>query len=364
MTDEPLWKTIGTAYVGPHEENGVKYGGNIVYQQLSIPSPFLPDTKIQYAWDSTCLGLLKTCPRLYQYVILEGWTPHDENIHLRFGIEVHTALQEYDVSRSNGVNHEDSIHDVISALMGRTYNWDVDRASKAGRYKNRETLVSLVVDYLDHFGTNDPAETYIKADGTPAVELSFQFALDWGPAQGIVDHSTFDDGGYQEKVDEQPYLLCGHLDRVVTLNGALLVMDRKTTQSTPGPYYFNQYEPNNQMSLYTLAGKIVLGTPVRGVCIDAMQVLLEEPNCFVRGFTYRTPDQLNEWLVDLGMLLAHNEGYAEQGYYPMNDTACDKFGGCKFRDICSKSPSIRERFLRADFTQLPPEERWNPLKPR
>jgi len=35
-----------------------------------------------------------------------------------------------------------------------------------------------VVDYLDHFGI-DPAETYIKSDGTPAVELSFRFELDW-----------------------------------------------------------------------------------------------------------------------------------------------------------------------------------------
>jgi hypothetical protein len=30
-------------------------------------SPFLPGTKIQFAWDSTSLGMLKTCPRLYQY---------------------------------------------------------------------------------------------------------------------------------------------------------------------------------------------------------------------------------------------------------------------------------------------------------
>jgi len=299
-----------------------------------------------YAWDSTSLGYLKTCPRLYQYIIIDGWSGKEESVHLRFGQEYHTALQQYEVSRANGVKHEDAIHDTIAALMDRTHGWNVDRSTKAGQYKNRDTLCSLVVDYLDHFGPEDPARTYIKADGTAAVELSFRFELD------LVASS------------DQPYLLCGHLDRVVEFNDAILVMDHKTTTTTVGDYYFDQWEPNNQMTLYTLAGGVVLNAPIRGVVISAAQIMLDKPNRFVRGFTYRTPDQLEEWLRDLERLLIVNEGYAESNYWPMNDTACDKFGGCKFRGICSKSPSVRDKFLRADFVQLPEEERWNPLKPR
>ena len=45
----------------------------------------------------------------------------------------------------------------------------------------------------------------------------------------------------------------------------------------------------------------------------------------------------------------------------MNDTACDKYGGCKFRDICSKSPNVREKFIKADFKEQPI---WNPLRTR
>ena len=59
-------------------------------------SPFLPGTNIQYAWDSTSLGMLKTCPRLYQYTMIDGWSAKDENVHLRFGQEYHSALEEYD----------------------------------------------------------------------------------------------------------------------------------------------------------------------------------------------------------------------------------------------------------------------------
>jgi len=324
-------------------------------------SPFLPNTKIQYAWDSTSLGLLKTCPRLYQYTIIEGWSPRNESIHLRFGGEYHAALQDYDIARAQGLAHEAAIHHCIHALMERTADWIVDpTVSKAAQYKNRSSLVGLVVDYLDHYGPDDPAETYILADGRPAVELSFRFELDFGPGHGQ-DEAMYERTGMSFP---QPYLLCGHLDRVVSFNDALMVLDRKTTTTTLSSHWFNQWQPSNQMTLYTLAGRIVLDAPIRGVIIEGAQILLDKPSRFVRGFTYRTQDQLDEWLGDIRVLLSQAEGYATSGHWPMNDTSCDKFGGCRFREICSKSPAVRDKFLAADFNQLPRADRWNPLKSR
>src|SRR5207253_6250737 len=170
-------------------------------------------------------------------------------------------------------------HDTIRALHSRVFNWMPDRSARAGRYKNRETIVGLVVDYLDHFA-DDPASTFILDDGSPAVELSFRYELDWGPS---VDGNwaPIRDGG---PVHSQPYLLCGHLDRVVNYLDGLYVMDRKTSISTLSSYYFDQWTPSNQMTLYTFAGKVILHSPIKGVIIDAAQVLLEKPNAFQRGF--------------------------------------------------------------------------------
>ena len=323
-----------------------------------IASPYLPGTNIQYAWDSTSLGLLKTCPRLYEYTMISGWTSRDESIHLRFGIEYHTALQDYAVARAKDIPHDDAIHDTIRALHGRVWDWTPDRTTRAGKYKNRESIVGLVIDYLDHFA-DDPAETFILDTGEPAVELSFRFELDWGPKV-----SREVPGMTISEESSQPYLLSGHLDRVVNFNDALYVMDRKTSTMTLSTYYFNQWAPSNQMTLYTLAGRTVLDSPIRGVIIDAAQVLLEKPNAFQRGFTYRSDDQLAEWLRDLRYWLRSAEQYAVDGYWPQNDTACDKFGGCKFREVCSKSVGVREQYLAANFDKLEPDQRWNPLKAR
>lgn len=333
-----------------------------------VPSPYLPNTNIRYAWDSTTITAFKTCPRLYYYIHVLGWVPKDESVHLRFGREYHTALEQYDHSRMNGVRHEDAIHDVVRELFIRTDDYNPNPDTKAGRYKSRNNLIGLVIDYLDHFGPDDPAKVHVKPDGTPAVELSFSFELPWGPESQYreVHERDWEAANEDEAHNAQarPYIICGHLDKVVEFNNQLMVLDRKTTTTTLGEYYFKQYEPNNQMSLYTIAGKVVLKSQIRGVIVDAAQILLEEPNRFVRGFTYRTPDQTEEWFTDLRITLAQAEAYAMADYFPMNDTACDKYGGCQFRDVCSKSPQVRKNFLRGGFVQLPEEERWNPLKPR
>jgi len=326
--------------------------------ETEAPSPFLPGTNIQYAWDSTSLGYLKQCPRLYQYIMIEGWVARDENIHLRFGIEYHKALEDYDRLRADGLDHNDALFEVVRETLYRTEGWDPDPDSKAGAVKNRNSLVRTIVWYLDQY-EDDQAKTYIKSDGKPAVELSFRFELDYGPTEWVEAGAEAPAVG----ASTVPYVLCGHLDRVVIFNDELFGTDRKTTSTGLTDYYFNQFEPNNQMSLYALATKVILNAPVKGIIIDAAQLTRTATN-FGRRFTYRTGDQLEEWLRDLRKWLRLAEWYATDGYWPQNDTACDKFGGCRFREICSKSPQVREKFLEANFTKAEEKDRWNPLKPR
>lgn len=313
-----------------------------------VESPFIKGTNCQYAWDSTSIGLFKTCPRLYEYTMVRGYTSKKDNLHLRFGAEFHLALQNYATCKNEGFSHDEAVWEAMFCLQQRLATDPLPEGDeKAMKYKSLDSLRQLVIDYLDYY-ERDPAKTYVMADGKPAQELSFRFELDFGPTAA----------------EGQPYILCGHIDRVVDFNGQLMVLDHKTTTTTLGSYYFNQYEPHNQMSLYTLAGKVVLNTPVKGVIIDGAQILLVAENRFIRGFTYRTQEQLEEWLLSLSFLLGYAEACAEENYWPMNDTACDKFGGCKFREICSKSPQVRDKFLAMGFTELPLEERWNPLQNR
>jgi hypothetical protein len=295
--------------------------------------------------------------------------PKDESIHLRFGSEFHSAIQDYENSRAKGQPFDEAMRYAVWQLLIRIKDWDPDPTLKAFAHKNKDQLVHLVVCYLDEY-RNDPYKTLMLENGLPAVELSFRFQLDFGPTQ---QHNHYYDDGTKMnliedygdlKVGNQPYLLCGHLDRVVTFQDDIYVLDHKTTVATPTDYYFAQYSPNNQMTLYTFAGKVILDTVIAGVIVEAAQVTNESPMKFVRRPTYRSDEVIDEWLDDLEYHLANAESFAQANYWPMNDTACGNYGGCKFREVCSRPAAVRERFLKSDFIQLPPAERWNPLKSR
>jgi hypothetical protein len=143
-------------------------------------SPFLPGTNIQFAWDSTSLGYLKTCPRLYQYQMIDGYQSKSESYHLTFGIHYHKAIEDYHKAIANGAKRMEAYGIAVYNLLVNSFDWKPDTDTPVGKYKNRKTLLSLVVDYLDHI-KDDTAKTYIRENGAAAVELSFRFELDWGP---------------------------------------------------------------------------------------------------------------------------------------------------------------------------------------
>lgn len=338
------------------------------------PSPFLPGTKIQFAWDSTSLGWFKECPRLYQYYMVEGWSPRGERVHLKYGQLYHSGLELYDKLRCQNLSHDEALVQVVKTALENTWEYTEDETGEreTGKpwesdhnTKTRETLIRSLIWYLEQFGAEDPAETVVLANGKPAVELSFKMEMDFGPtAYNSIDGISFEPGALNyadgAKVpNRQPYVLCGHLDRVVSFAGGTYVMDRKTTGSALGSNYFDQYDPDNQMSLYSMAAQVIYSTPVKGVIIDAAQIMVGFTR-YGRGFTYRTPAQTQEWLDDVKHWLRLAEQYATEGHWPMNDKSCHKYGGCTFRKICSKSPEVRQRFLENDFDK----RQWNPLEPR
>lgn len=298
---------------------------------------------LQLAWDSTSLGALKTCPRKYYYEIIQGWRSKKTSIHLTFGIAYHSALELYDKAKALGKDHEAATIEAVRFSMnwGNRTEEGFSEIPQGDTPKSRWALVRSIVWYLDKFGANDPAETIILENGKPAVELSFR--MDTGVAA----------------VTGQDFLLCGHLDRVAKFGDDIFVLDRKTTTSTLSEYYFKQFTPNNQMSLYSFASQVVAKSAVRGVIIDAAQLAVGFTR-FARSFVYKTPGNINEWFNDFIRWLRVAEHYAMNEHWPQNDTACDKFGGCPFREICSADPAVRDMYLKSNF-----EKRiWDPLEAR
>lgn len=295
--------------------------------------------QLQIAWDSTSLGLFKECPRKYYYSVVQGWTGKVDNVHLKFGQLYHAALELYDHRKAEGASHEEAAYAAIrycgEATWANGRPWNSDDSNK-----NRFTLTRTVAWYLHHFA-EDPLETVILANGKPAVEVSFR--MDTG--------FTF--------ITEEDALLCGHLDRIVKLGDDPYILDRKTTKTTIDSSFFEKFNPDNQMTTYTLASTVVLGTMVKGIIIDGAQVAVNFSR-FKRGTTTRHPAELEEWLREFKGYLKMAEHYAETNFWPKNDKSCGNYGGCPFRAICSKAPGMRQEWLSNTYHKRV----WDPLQVR
>lgn len=319
--------------------------------------------KLQTHWDSVSLGALKKCARFYQYSIIEGWQGRGFSLHLQYGILYHRAMEVYAHTILLFPDHEQALritlrdlaeHCQVEKTNPQTGEitqewWDPNEYLNEKQAKdNSKTLPNLfrtVVWYLDEY-KDDPCKTVILADGKPATELSFRYEL-----------------GFNSLLTGEAIFHSGHMDRLVEFGDAYYVMDWKTSKNTinqASSYgYFAQFSPNNQMTGYTLAGRVTLGKPAAGVIINAAQIA-KGFSRFERKFVMRTDDQLAEWAHDVEWWIRQAETYVEADYWPQNDTSCSDYGGCTFRDICNKDPAVREVFLQSDFERRP----WDPLQTR
>ena len=310
--------------------------------------------ELQLGIDSTSLGAFKRCPRAYQLGILEGWRtapaeswPEQWNpaADLQFGLWMHEGRERYEDWRLESDSHDEALERTLQWLMEATWDRKTDRPWASGNgIKNRFTLVRTLTWYLDKY-QDDPLETFRGENGRPMIEHSFRY-----------------DSGYRSRLTGESFLLCGHLDKVGSFQGSPWLSDLKSTKSGLDRWYVETFTPDNQFTLYLVTGHVALPVKVRGLMLDAAQVLASGAR-FERFPIVRTQWVLDEWYQDLGMWLRWLEDSVERLVetgrdFPMNDKACFR---CEFRGVCSKgSEGARAEELQRGFRK----RSWDPLQAR
>lgn len=112
------------------------------------------------------------------------------------------------------------------------------------------------------------------------------------------------------------------------------------------------WKPHNQTAAYSLAGAIVFPGNGVEILIQACQTMVGGTRFAMRPVQY-SPAELQEFVVDTVEWIRTAERYAHTNYWPRNRASCNNYGGCIFREVCERDPSVRETILRDKFDKLP-----------
>ena len=159
--------------------------------------------------------------------------------------------------------------------------------------------------------------------------------------------------------------LIGRIDKIIEWDGAVYIMDHKTTSSL-GASFFNKIKPNMQFDGYVWAAQ-QLGYPLcSGVVMDALLVAkgllvpayLAKLTPNQRDISERTPLDVTRYLRNVSSIIGDLKScYAREEWYENTESCCD-FVECPYRSICKEDPGIHEAIIKSEYKV----EVWDPRR--
>ena len=262
---------------------------------------------------------------MYNWTNLQGYKSKTYGMATGFGSAVHEGFEVLDMQKFKGATKEEAVVASTKHVLlefGEALNQSEDKARGL-------TAALRAVTWRAEEYWEDLFEIATMPSGEPCLEMRFEV--------------PFGNGEYR---------FSGRIDKVVQLEGKLYLCDVKTTKSALNSNYFGNFMPNNQVFSYLWAGREVLGLDIAGFIIDGVQTGVHFTR-FNRS-VYNVPtDLIMEWYKDAMHTLDTSTNYFNKQYYPADFTACNNYGGCRFKEVCSSSPDRRNLFLDNDFDKQP-----------
>lgn len=243
--------------------------------------------------DSSTLKTFLECPRKYYWSYVRHLTPQRIRTPLTFGAAIHNALEHH----YRGNDPEESLRVFLDEFEDQEH--DTIRTSARG--------AELLRKYFDkHPLHREP------------------FTLLLPPEQR-----------FEIQIGEYKYI--GRLDLIIEWSGLNLVMDHKTS-SRMGPYFFDQFRPDLQMTGYCFAASQLLDQTIHGSAINVLYMTKTKME-FHREIISREPFEYREF-ISLVTTLANeittlrSRPREEYSLWLPNWTSCGRWGSCEFKDLC------------------------------
>jgi hypothetical protein len=159
--------------------------------------------------------------------------------------------------------------------------------------------------------------------------------------------------------------LIGRIDKIIDWEGAIYVMDHKTT-SRLGYEFFYKIKPNMQFDGYIYAARKLGYSACSGIVLDALLVAkglvvpaqLSRLTPLARDISTRSEQDMKRYVNNVSSILWDLErAYAMDTWYDNTESCCD-FIECPYRKICKEDEDMHERIIEMDYKVEP----WDPTR--
>lgn len=385
--------TIDTATAIVSPEPKVDFPVRQLLRPLPTPGEFL------LVIDNSSLEKFTTCPKAADYGLVRRREPNGKNAALTFGGALHEGLEKFlmhQYFKQKGLYQYEfmpekecdsrSSNDQDQAIL----RFFTENPAQLDEYRTVNNALAILAAYRERASLPDYAwEIQSDANG-PIIERAFELPLGVVEVNSTFPHNGSDWVGGSLLGAEQHVLSAGvhvsrihiawsgRIDAVVRCNGAIRVVDHKTT-SIAGDNFVQDFAISNQTLGYTWAGQQLWPElNPSAFCLNAIH--FKKPTGsgaitgpgprggspalnFFRAYFEYSAERVAQWQENTMMIVSDFIHCLVRDFYPRHTKWCHgKYGRCPYFDVCVQDdPNVRRNMLNSDMFK---NVTWNPVNGR
>jgi len=350
--------------------------------------------------DNSSLEVFTTCPQSAYYKLVLKREAHARNAALTFGGALHEGLEallHFQYAVDNETEHSTDREEVRAkyaeaAQDQRILRFFTENPAPLDEYRTVQNCLAVLAAYRQR-ATMPDYQWEIQSDASgPIIERAFELPLGVVEVNDDLDMPwlTDDDlariprGNRHEDGSKRVY--CSHIhiawsgriDAVARCNGAVRVVDHKTT-SIMGDQFMQDFQISNQVLGYVWAAKQLWpDLAVSAFCLNAIHfkkptgtgpITAPGPRGgpaalnFVRGYYEYSQTRIDEWETNCLAIVSDFIHCLVRDQHPRHSKWCfGKYGKCQYHDVCVQDdPRVRENMIKSDMFKT---VTWNPVAGR
>ena len=301
--------------------------------------------------DAHLLKTFRVCEEKYNYFEQKHWVSNVMSAAPAFGIAMHEGIAGFRIAKRDGMKYPDAYqHGAKILLEAYKKNMPPDSKSEVAQDDKRsaQNALRIFTGHCEHYEPMGLKYPYVEV---PFAMLLGQIPLIKGPP-------------HDQMVD---VIYVGIIDAIIEWQNGLFVNDIKTTAWILNQNWLDGFQMDQGIIGYTVAARELLGIDtsralIHGIWVSAPAKTAKGKKLdeyFHTKELYWDESQLNEWRQNTLNTIQDIEMRKLDGKWSMAyNEACNSFGMCPYRPVCSSPLAAREQLLKMDFHKAI----WTPLE--